>query len=79
MRRFEAGGENSDSAVKGERPVYFSETSDYVVCRVYDRYRLLAGNRLHGPAIVEELDSTVVIHPDYHAEVDLHGNLIIQE
>ena len=79
LRRFEAGGENSDSAVKGERPVYFSETSDYVACRVYDRYRLLAGNRLHGPAIVEELDSTVVIHPDYHAEVDLHGNLIIQE
>ena len=79
LRRFEAGGESSDSALKGERPVYFTETSGYIGCKVYDRYRLLAGNRLHGPAIVEELDSTVVVHPGYHAEVDLHGNLMIQE
>ncbi len=32
-----------------------------------------------GPAIVEEVDSTVVLHPDYQADVDLHGNILIQE
>ena len=46
---------------------------------MYDRYRLHCGNRIPGPAIVEEADSTVVIHPGYDARVDGYGNLLIEE
>ena len=66
------------SALQATRPVYFAESGGYVDCPIYDRYRLAAGNILEGPAIVVELDSTLVIHPGYQAEVDPFANLILK-
>src|SRR6185295_14231331 len=62
---------------KERRPVYFAEAGDYVDCPIYDRYALPAGGRLAGPGVVEEFDSTTVIHPGYAATVDAYGNLIL--
>jgi N-methylhydantoinase A len=67
------------SARSGTRPVYFAESGGFVDCPIYDRYRLPAGARLEGPAVVEELDSTTTIHPGVRAEVDRHGNLILEQ
>jgi len=36
-----------------------------------------AGCVIEGPAVVEEIDSTTVIHPGYQAQVDTFGNLIL--
>jgi N-methylhydantoinase A len=44
---------------------------------LYAREKLLRGDVLVGPAIVEEFGSTVPIHPGYRAEVDHLGNLIV--
>ena len=33
---------------------------------------------IEGPAIVEEMDSTTVIHPGFHGEVDRYGNLLVR-
>jgi N-methylhydantoinase A/oxoprolinase/acetone carboxylase beta subunit len=41
------------------------------------RDRLLAGNLLRGPAIVEQMDATTVIPPGLTARVDAHANLVI--
>ena len=46
-------------------------------CTVYDRYRLSAGYRIQGPAIIEERESTAVIGPNDLAEVDVFLNLLI--
>ncbi len=46
---------------------------------VLDREALLAGNRIDGPAIVEEMDSTTLILPGQRARVDAVGNLWIRE
>lgn len=43
----------------------------------FDRADLLAGNRIAGPAIIQQMDTTTVIPPDFTASVDRHGNLII--
>jgi N-methylhydantoinase A len=67
------------TARKPSRPVYFAEHKGTVDCPVYDRYQLAAGSVIEGPAIVEELDSTTVIHPGYRAQVDRFGNLILQQ
>ena len=64
-------------ALKGVREAYFPNTG-FVRCNVYDRYALEAGERVAGPAIVEERESTVVIGPDAHGVVDEHFNLIIE-
>ncbi len=63
---------------KERRRVYFAESQGYVDCPIYDRYTLPAGARLDGPAIVEEFDSTTVLHPGYGIRVDAQGNLIIE-
>jgi hypothetical protein len=47
------------------------------VATVYDRAKLKAGNRIAGPAIVMEMDSTSVILPKHHGKVDAHGNILI--
>ena len=47
----------------GHRPVFFSEANDYVDTPVYRRDALPSGVTLKGPAVVEQLDSTVVLSP----------------
>ena len=71
----EAGGSDSSHAVADEHEVYFG--GEWLPTRVYDRARLLPGNRVDGPAIVTEFDSTTVVLSGYAAEVDRFLNLII--
>jgi N-methylhydantoinase A len=78
LRKFKKGSANASAAVKEKRKVYFAGAGSKT-CLIYDRYKLKHGNRIAGPAIVEEYDSTVVIYPRYFAEVDVWGNLLIQE
>jgi N-methylhydantoinase A len=65
-------------AQKASRPVYFAETGGPAVCPIYDRSRLPAGGLVVGPAVIEEFDSTTVVHPGYHALVDRFGNLLLR-
>jgi N-methylhydantoinase A len=64
---------------KERRDVYFAEADGYVDCPIYDRYGLPAGARLAGPAVVEEFDSTTVVHPGFTVSLDGTGNLIIEK
>jgi N-methylhydantoinase A len=54
------------------RPVAFDEAADAVDTPVYDRAALPAGCRLDGPAVVQQLDSTIVVPPGVTAQVDEH-------
>jgi len=54
------------------RPVHFDELDDAVDTPVYDRAALPAGCTLEGPAIVQQLDSTIVVPPGVSAAVDEH-------
>jgi N-methylhydantoinase A/oxoprolinase/acetone carboxylase beta subunit len=73
-----APGASAVAAFKGHRPAYFPEAGGFVDTPVYDRYRLLAGAQVHGPAILEEHESTVVIGPADAAHTDAYLNIIIQ-
>ena len=65
------------AASTGSRPVYFREAGGFVETRTFARAALLAGNRIAGPALVEEHASTTVLGPDDALEVDALGNLVI--
>ncbi len=54
------------------RAVHFDELDEAADTPIYDRSDLPAGARLEGPAIVHQLDSTVVVPPGVVAEVDEH-------
>ena len=64
-------------ALKGKRPAYFPEQGGFVETPVYDRYRLAEGDRIGGPAIIEERESTAVIGPGGEASVDARLNLVV--
>ena len=66
-----------EATAKGHRPVYFAESEGYVDCPVYDRYTLGADSVVRGPAIVEEIDSTTVVHPQYQVRVDDVGQMVL--
>ena len=74
-----SGGKSPSDARKLSRPVYYDETGAFVETPVFDRYALRVGNVIVGPAIVEEMDSTTVIHPGYTAEVISFGILIVRK
>ncbi|MEY9929313.1 N-methylhydantoinase A [Catenulispora sp. GP43] len=59
----------------GTRPVWFDETP--VEAAIYHRSTLMHGDRIHGPAIVEEYGSTVPVHPGFVCAVDRWGNLLL--
>src|SRR5215217_7087216 len=64
-------------AFTGKRPVYFSEAGGFRDAPTYRRAALLAGNRIKGPALIEEHASTTVLMPGDACEVDAYGNLVI--
>ena len=68
---------HASEAKKGSRSVYFSERGGFVETPVYDHYKLLVGEAIQGPAIVEQRESTAVVGPSGRAHVDINGNLVI--
>lgn len=58
----------------GTRPVWFG---GWVETPIYWRDHLSADARLSGPAIVEQMDTTIVIEPGDRLETDAEGNLIV--
>lgn len=46
---------------------------------IYDRDKLKAHDKVKGPAIIIEMDSTALVHPGCTAAVDDYGNIIINQ
>lgn len=67
-----------DRAYTGDREVYFTGNEQFRLVPTFGRPHLLAGNRIEGPAIVEEHASTTVLMPGDILHVDAFGNLDIQ-
>ncbi|HEY6865444.1 MAG TPA: hydantoinase/oxoprolinase family protein [Burkholderiales bacterium] len=63
---------------RARRRVYFAEAGKAVMTPMYDRESLRAGNRIPGPALIEEEASTTVLLPGDRLRVDEFGNLDIE-
>jgi N-methylhydantoinase A len=63
------------AAATGKRKAYFGDR--FISTPTYARAALLAGNRITGPALIEEYASTTVLSPGDRMNVDPYGNLII--
>lgn len=71
----EKGEADPSSAKTRDHQLYMDGKMQDAV--IYDRALLKAGNRVAGPAIITEMDSTTLVHSGCEALVDDHGNLII--
>jgi N-methylhydantoinase A len=69
-------GATLEGAARGARQVWFDGA--WHAATVWSRLDLPEGAIVHGPAILEQPDATVVVDPDLTARVDRFGNLIIE-
>ena len=73
----EGAGDVIGRARRSSRPVCFDANAGYVETDVFWRPELRAGDRIAGPAIIEEFGSTAPVHPGFVVRVDALGNLVI--
>ena len=64
-----------DDCLLGTRRVWFE--SGWEETPVYKREFLTVNAKFKGPAVIEQLDTTIIVEPENQVEVDLEGNLII--
>jgi N-methylhydantoinase A len=62
---------------QGTRGVYFNEAAGFVDTAVFSRDDLRSGDRIEGPALVQEYASSTVVFPDDILTVDPFGHLSI--
>ncbi len=70
------GGGGLEEACIDRQPIHFADRTRSVP--VYEREKLSAGISFPGPALIVQLDSTALIHPDQTATCDRFGNLILE-
>lgn len=78
FNRLPDAGADASAARIGAREVWMPEVGGFTECVVYSRDALKPGNRIDGPAIVEQMDTTTVILPDMQATVDSYLNLVLE-
>ena len=70
------GNGDPSNAVTAEQEVYIDSLPQKA--KIYDRYKLKRDDRVVGPAIVTEMDSTTLILPRHVGVVDRIGNILIR-
>ena len=69
------GGTYPKAAIVGKQKAFMDGKDVNAI--VYDRAKFKAGNKVRGPAIVMEMDSTSVILPKHTGHVDKSGCILI--
>ena len=72
-----ANRNNPKSAIREYRECYYENIDEFALSPVYNKDKLLAGDIIDGPAIIEYYDATAVIYPKWKAQVDDYGNINI--
>jgi N-methylhydantoinase A len=57
----------------------FEEAGGFVETMIFDRASLLPGDIVHGPAIIEEPESTIICPPGRRVAIDGQLNALITE
>jgi N-methylhydantoinase A len=64
-----------DRGVRGRRPVIFeNKPAD---CPIYLRSGFKSGDKLEGPAVIEEIGATILVYPGDRMQVNEFGHLVI--
>lgn len=76
----EAGGTDGSEAYVKSAQGYFRVNGalEAFEIKFYERHRLKAGSTIGGPAILYQKDTTTVVPPDWTADVQKTGNLILK-
>ncbi len=69
-------GPDATAALVEQQQVVFAEGA--LMANLYDRDLLRTGNVIEGPALLLQLDTTILVPPGWRGTVDPHANLILE-
>jgi N-methylhydantoinase A len=77
FRREAFQGPDASPWRKGQREIYLASEEGFVPVDVYDGDRMGFGNRLKGPAILEQVNTTTLVPPGWELECDVFGSFLL--
>lgn len=81
-----AGGRSVDMATasrrgetcsKGQRKILVSGAKSFAMATVYDREALTVDAHVSGPAVIEQMDTTILLEPGWVARIGANSNLLL--
>jgi N-methylhydantoinase A len=72
-------GKDASAALKGERLTYIPEDGESRQVAVYDGHRTRHGNSITGPALVEQVNTTLLLSAGYDCICDPSGSFVVYE
>lgn len=73
-----AKGTGAEAALKGVRPMIFAPDGIAQETPVFGGAKLGAGDTVRGPAVIEEITTTLVIEPGWTAVLDANGTYVVR-
>jgi N-methylhydantoinase A len=70
----EYGGVDPSGALKKQRKIFLPLQKRFENVDVFDGFKLKYGNRISGPAIIEQVNTTALLTPEYNLMVDIYGS-----
>ncbi|MBT6910404.1 MAG: hydantoinase/oxoprolinase family protein, partial [Rhodospirillaceae bacterium] len=67
----------ADDALKGNRSVWFRQ-GGRCDCAIYDCAKLAVGIEISGPAVIEAVDTTIVVPPGWQARLKETGHILME-
>jgi len=68
---------DASHALKGRRPVYVPEIRAYAEAPIYDGHRMRHGNRVDGPAMIEQATTAIFVSSSFDCVVDALGSFAL--
>jgi N-methylhydantoinase A len=72
--RQDLDGKEPDKAFKKKRNVYLPQEQSFQEVPVYDGAKLKYGNKVKGPAVIEQVNTTTLVTPEYNVICDRYGS-----
>lgn len=70
-------GADPSNAFKKNRDVYLPLEETFAEVPVYDGHKMMCGNRVEGPAVIEQVNTTTFVTPGYNVLCDKYGSYTV--
>ncbi len=77
LKRIPQKNHGTEQALLNKQNIYYKETHEE--CPVFDRSLLRPGNKITGPALIVDYESTTFVPSDFKSEIDEHFNIVLSE
>jgi N-methylhydantoinase A len=77
FRKNDYKGRDPSGLLKGRRPVFIPSRKDFQEVAVYDGNSMGFGHSLRGPAVIEQVNTTIFVPPEYEISCDEYGSYLM--